>query len=1087
MLRKVDHYIVQAAMFLFLLPPNAQLYAQQTLNEVNPASYDNYRNTYNYTYWNDNWKTSVVDRSFTNHTNNYAFNINFNDLSINSLLIDESPTKREEAFKAPNTIIFPNNYAGDINYAIVQNGVVVIHEKSSSPTSPGIKDSQMAEYGVWFNNRFVSTNLTNNPSIDPYFTGVEFATWHNRFKLTFHVKPTATIVNSQLRFSIDMPTEYSMILNSAGIYAFGLATDKGFAVKAGESAASLTVNGNTISVLSSFQDLLANESYEVSILFYAITDNLAANYSTIFDQETEINITGTQTSTFSSDISDDVTYDSDQSIHYIDVPRINMGYFDCNVADNLQNIDFQLENSSNEEKRVRLCIRRNPSANVTGYNALICNENGDPAGLPLQVSKNWHTGTPQLFSGNWVREYTELIIPANTTLKFKYKSTGAKWGETYSASSHQLSVVGAGVPRGGWLEAALGTFGENITHSPDYEYGNTNGADIRPFLVTNQEYGGTSSQCGWTGNVGGVDMFIYNNDSGTRIYQSEVKTDFKKYSPNLTETSISAISSDDKLKLDYTFYLNRSDDFTRIYYKVRVEALQDANFNRFDLFQLGGDNYNVHNAQNIVYGDDTGMLGQFFPTNDGSNDYTTAELALTGTNPWLWAGDGLYFNGATESIDIDTNNGIIIRSYKASFDGVANNTPYIQERSSSTGFSASRGNNPTSYCLVTPPSVSSFKAGDTMSLLVEVAILPKQAADYYGPNINFFDALTTYGNSYELLYREASGNKIIAESPTNNIDVGYPLTIATNNNTGLVKITGGRGYVPLVFSDLSSITDPVLWKAEEDCWDLVDQSTHGKDFWQAEYDVKTGLYNLIFNVNQDRTNDVLAETYYYLGNNPPELNLIIQTQIVGNPWSLNPNVEVYLGSDSARLAPQANEFGMTSVAVNANYAWEGPNSFTQSGRVVDIYPVEGDDLGQYTCIYTSAETGCKDTIEHTITMLANLTVKFFLEGAYNGTDMDNAIQSICPTTQPYAPYYNGTETVTTVPANIVDWVLVELRYPAETVVATKAAFLTKDGNVVDLDGISPVHFSQLTTTDFYIAIKHRNHIGVLTSEIVELD
>jgi hypothetical protein len=52
-------------------------------------------------------------------------------------------------------------------------------------------------------------------------------------------------------------------------------------------------------------------------------------------------------------------------------------------------------------------------------------------------------------------------------LNFQYKRTGAKWGEAYTASSHQLSV-GAGVPRGGWLEASLGSFGESITHSPDY-------------------------------------------------------------------------------------------------------------------------------------------------------------------------------------------------------------------------------------------------------------------------------------------------------------------------------------------------------------------------------------------------------------------------------------------------------------------------------------------------------------------------------------------------------------------------------------------------------------------------------------------
>ena len=111
-----------------------------------------------------------------------------------------------------------------------------------------------------------------------------------------------------------------------------------------------------------------------------------------------------------------------------------------------------------------------PNVNVVGFNSLIRNNNGDPSGLPLQVSKNWHNGTEQLFSGSWIREYTEIVVPANTTVHFDYTKTGAKWGETYCVSSHQLSVVGAGIPRGGWLEAALGSFGESVTHSPDYDW-----------------------------------------------------------------------------------------------------------------------------------------------------------------------------------------------------------------------------------------------------------------------------------------------------------------------------------------------------------------------------------------------------------------------------------------------------------------------------------------------------------------------------------------------------------------------------------------------------------------------------------------
>ena len=134
----------------------------------------------------------------------------------------------------------------------------------------------------------------------------------------------------------------------------------------------------------------------------------------------------------------------------------------------------------------------------------------------------------------------------------------------------------------------------------------------------------------------------------------------------------------------------------------------------------------------VVYGDDQGVINTITPNNSGSNDYTGPAWAMTGDNPWLWAGDGIYTNGYG-GLNMDTNNGIIIRSYTGSFDGVANNTPYIRERSSSIGFSAASGHNPTSYCLVPPPGTTSFAAGDSVEVLIEAMILPKQAIDYYGP------------------------------------------------------------------------------------------------------------------------------------------------------------------------------------------------------------------------------------------------------------------------------------------------------------------------------------------------------------------
>lgn len=67
---------------------------------------------------------------------------------------------------------------------------------------------------------------------------------------------------------------------------------------------------------------------------------------------------------------------------------------------------------------------------------------------------------------------------------------------------------------------------------------------------------------------------------------------------------------------------------------------------------------------------------------------------------------------------------------------------------------------------------------------------------------------------------------------------------------------------------------------------------------------------------------------------------------------------------------------------------------------------------------------------------------------------------------------------------IVDWVFLELRSAADpqTVVATRSALLQRDGDVVDMDGFSPVTFSNLTDLNCHLVVRHRNHLGVMTAQ-----
>ncbi len=1074
--------------------------------QIPATAFEALSDTYNFTYWNSNFKTPGVSLcGFSNQTSSYALNIDYTNLNIASLDIGNNSESIEAAFAMSNNVLFPNAHAGNIDFAVLQGGNVV-YAKSSSPTNIGGTDSQLAEYGTWLNRRFVNANLTNAAPLEQHFTGMEFTNWHDRFKMTFHVRPTIDIVDGALALAIELPAIYNTMYQTGSIYAFANSSNQGFAVEEGETTFSSNIVGNTITVTTQAQTLQANTSYEVSIIFHAIPNDLSSTYLQIPEREEGISIIANQNLPNTTENAV-VTYNEDEGIYFIDIPRYWMGYGNCSTEEVLQNIKLSLENSSNTDKVARICFRQIPDVNVVGFNSMIRNENSDPSGYPLQVSKNWHTTIEQFFTGTWIREYTEIPVSANSTINFDYTRTGAKWGSTYGVFSHQLSLAGVtGASRNSWLEAGLGSFGENVTHSTDY-FANSNVCDYRPFLVTNQASGGTSSPCNWTGNVGGMDMWIYKNENNQRIYQSEVKTRFERYSPNLTETSVSAYSSDQKLKLDYTFYLNRSDDFTRVYYKLKIKALEAVDFNRFDIFQLGGDNYNFHVAQSCIYGNESGVMGQFIPANDGSNDYTSSAIALTGENPWIWAGDGMHSGPNSSGIDIDANNGIVIRSYDANFGGVSMNIPYFRERSSSTGFNASTGANPTSYCLVPPPSVNSFAAGDSIELIVETMILPKQVAEYYGPNANFEAALLNYGNSVDLLLREVVGNSIQLSSTTNAVSNKYPASVIANNNTALLQLERGKGFVPIRFTGLDNVDDPLLWRAMDDCWEIVDQSNWGKDFWQADYDTETGLFELVYNVDQDTPDDSPANIQYYLGPTPPEPSMIVQTKIYDESWSLNPVVSVG-ANDSVIFAPQVTESGITSPGAGS-WSWTGPNGFTSNNRFINFEPVTYDELGVYTCIYRNPygcetvqdfEILCSDENGNGLCDLGisvlDVDVKVFLEGAYDSNgQMNTQLATLLPSQQPYSisPYnYSGTESFTALIGSEVDWVLVELRTGSPNItgtkgtqtIAVKAGMLHSDGHILGATG-SLLRFENLPDhTDLYICVRHRNHLDILSASLV---
>lgn len=131
----------------------------------------------------------------------------------------------------------------------------------------------------------------------------------------------------------------------------------------------------------------------------------------------------------------------------------------------------------------------------------------------------------------------------------------------------------------------------------------------------------------------------------------------------------------------------------------------------------------------------------------------------------------------------------------------------------------------------------------------------------------------------------------------------------------------------------------------------------------------------------------------------------------------------------------------------------------------------------------------------------SLDLKVMLHGALlgtNGTLMRDDMRELglLPLTEPYTamPTFThvgegGGETVdpsvfdVTGDDAIVDWVFVELRDAdqVENVIATRAALLQRDGDIKDLDGTSFLGFQVATAGNYYVAVRHRNHLGVMTN------
>ena len=206
--------------------------------------------------------------------------------------------------------------------------------------------------------------------------------------------------------------------------------------------------------------------------------------------------------------------------------------------------------------------------------------------------------------------------------------------------------------------------------------------------------------------------------------------------------------------------------------------------------------------------------------------------------------------------------------------------------------------------------------------------------------------------------------------------------------------------------------------------------------------------------------------------------------------------------DSTILVGSQLDLLSNSTGGAISYAWSGPSSAgTASTQNHTITATTLADYGIYTVTVVNA-TGC--TAISTVVIEQNRDVNVKLKVLLSGPLASSGLMNddlrnfgLIPNMTPYnfAPYssvYSNVNNAGFEMVNpgvlsasgsdaIVDWVWVELRDKTNwnTIVGTRSALIQRDGDVVDMDGTSPVLFGNVGANDYYISVKHRNHSGIM--------
>ena len=341
--------------------------------------------------------------------------------------------------------------------------------------------------------------------------------------------------------------------------------------------------------------------------------------------------------------------------------------------------------------------------------------------------------------------------------------------------------------------------------------------------------------------------------------------------------------------------------------------------------------------------------------------------------------------------------------------------------------------------------------------------------------------INSYGNTFDIKHIDANGNGIIDIDDLCTLDT---LDQCTNTNTNYNKT---HNLAENDISDISTSGNPVLLSINS--------------FAMTSQNNDTTIYEADVFLKDTTVNDVTVYGGYFSIKydsiqQADSILLAIEVEFIEDSWLGEPGVDfqfiiehdtidkVFRIGFSRTDLSNATGSGLIArvIACTDN---DSPGDITSSAKIVEPY---------FNLVKDEQE------VVLPIIEIPELKAKVFLQAPLDTNTLlmndDLRVQGLIPWSEPYSELdgFNhklneDTEVIGSdileIEGNdaIVDWIFVELRdanNPSD-VVGTRPALLQRDGDIVDIDGVSNLNLPNIDEGSYYIAIRHRNHLCVMSA------